>query len=163
MGERTAAVLTVSDGVSQGTRVDRSGPAIASRLADAGFEVVRSETVPDDRAAIVAALRRLADGARVVVSTGGTGLSLRDVTPEATRDVVDREVPGLAEAMRAAGRRSTPLADLSRAVVGSVGATLVVNVPGSERAAVESLDAILDTLHHALDVLAGDLSHEAGR
>lgn len=152
-------MLTVSDRAAEGSREDRSGPAVARRLDDAGFEVVHADVVPDEAPRITEALRRLAAEARLVVSTGGTGLAPRDVTPEATREVVDREVPGLAEAMRAAGRASTPLADLSRGVVGSIGSTLVVNLPGSERAALENLEAIVEALPHALDVLASEGEH----
>ncbi|HWC31546.1 MAG TPA: MogA/MoaB family molybdenum cofactor biosynthesis protein [Actinomycetota bacterium] len=149
----------MSDGAARGTREDRSGPAVASRLSDAGFDVVRTETVSDDRDAISSALRELAEAAGLVVTTGGTGLAPSDVTPEATRDVIEREVPGLAEAMRSAGRASVPTADLSRGLAGTVGSTLVVNVPGSERGAVESLGAVLEALPHALDVLAGETGH----
>lgn len=155
-----AAVLTVSDGVARGVREDDSGRAVAGLLADAGFEVVAVTVVADEVPEIVAALRDLASRVRLVVTNGGTGLGPRDVTPEATRTVVDREVPGLAEAMRAAGRDTTPLADLSRGVVGAAGATLVVNVPGSPSGAVESLAAIVDTLPHAIELLAGRTRHE---
>src|ERR687895_383681 len=117
MLEPTSAVLTVSDGVAEGVRRDVAGPAVAVVLEGAGFEVLRREVVPDEPDAIRSAIRDLAEGAALVVTTGGTGIGPRDVTPEATRAVIDREVPGLAEAMRAAGRSSTPMAALSRAVV----------------------------------------------
>lgn len=156
----TATVVTVSDGVTAGSREDTAGPAVAAMLTEAGFDVARA-LVPDDRPAIAALLRRLADDEdrALVVATGGTGLGPRDVTPEATLDVIEREVPGLAEAMRSVGRASTPRADLSRAVCGTRGRTLIVDLPGSPRGATESLAAILDLLPHAADLLAGDTAH----
>ena len=153
-----ALVLTVSDGVANGTRQDESGMALGDRLAMAGFRVDR-QTVPDDRGQIENALRAGANGHDLVISTGGTGLTPRDVTPQATLAVLDYEVPGLAEAMRAAGRVRTPMADLSRGIVGVVGKSLIVNVPGSPRAALESLVAIEPTLGHALETLAGPYDH----
>src|SRR6185503_2172017 len=155
-----ALVLTISDGVAAGTRQDDSGIALGDRLAEAGFRVDR-RSVPDDRAIIETALREAAQEHVLVISTGGTGLTPRDVTPQATLAAVDYEVPGLAEAMRAAGRAVTPMADLSRGVVGVIGRSLVVNVPGSPKAAVESLAAIEPTLGHALETLAGPYDHDA--
>jgi molybdenum cofactor synthesis domain-containing protein len=157
-----ALVLTISDGVAAGSRQDESGIALADRLAHAGFRVDRA-SVADDRVLIEHALRDAATGHDLVISTGGTGLTPRDVTPQATLAVVDYEVPGLAEAMRAAGRAKTPLADLSRGVVGVIGKSLVVNVPGSPHAALESLAALEPTLAHALETLAGPFDHDAGR
>jgi molybdenum cofactor biosynthesis protein B len=153
-------VLTVSDGVAAGTRQDESGRALGDRLAEIGFVVDRA-TVPDDRQLIASAIRAAAGGNPLVVSTGGTGLTPRDVTPQATLSVVDYEVPGLAEAMRAAGRAKTPMADLSRGVVGVLGKTLIMNLPGSPSAAVESLAALEATLGHALETLAGPFDHDA--
>jgi molybdenum cofactor biosynthesis protein B len=155
-----ALVVTVSDGVTVGSRQDESGIALANRLALAGFRVDRV-TVADDRVLIEHALRSGATDHDLIVSTGGTGLTPRDVTPQATLAVIDYAVPGLAEAMRAAGRAKTPLADLSRGVVGVVGRSLVINVPGSPRAAIESLAAIEPTLAHALETLAGPFDHGA--
>jgi molybdopterin adenylyltransferase len=155
-----ALVLTVSDGVASGTRQDESGVSLGDRLAELGFVVDRS-TVADDRTQIESALRAATTGHVLVVTTGGTGLTPRDVTPQATLAVVDYEVPGLAEAMRAAGRAKTPLADLSRGVVGVIGRSLVANVPGSPRGALESLAALEPTLAHALETLAGPFDHDA--
>jgi molybdenum cofactor biosynthesis protein B len=153
-----ALVLTVSDGVAVGTRRDESGIALGDRLAILGFRVDR-RTVSDERSLIEAALREAAQDHTFVISTGGTGLTPRDVTPQATLGVIDYEVPGLAEAMRAAGRATTPMADLSRGVVGVIGKSLVVNVPGSPKAAVESLAALEPTIGHALETLAGPYDH----
>ncbi len=156
----SALVLTASDRAAAGSREDASGAALAERLRTIGLTVSRA-VEPDDRARLEATLRAAASRHALVVTTGGTGLTPRDVTPQATLAVLDYEVPGLAEAMRAAGRSHTPLADLSRGVVGVVGRTLVVNVPGSPKAAVESIDAILAVLPHALETLAGPFDHAA--
>lgn len=158
---RRAVVITVSDGVAAGIREDRSGAAIEERLVGLGFTVERA-VVSDEVSAIEYALAEAAAAHALVVTTGGTGLTPRDVTPQATLAVVDYEVPGLAEAMRAAGRAVTPLADLSRAVVGVRDRSLIVNLPGSPKGAVESLAAIEPVLDHALETLAGPFDHGTG-
>ena len=155
-----ALVLTISDGVASGTRQDDAGLALAEALEGRGFAVDR-DSVRDERAEIEAALRAAATNHLLVVTTGGTGLTPRDVTPQATQAVIDYEVPGLAEAIRAAGRARTPMADLSRGVVGVKDQSLIVNVPGSPRAALENLDALAPTLRHALETLAGPFDHGA--
>jgi len=158
-----AAVLTISDSVAAGTRTDRSGPAVRERLEQLGWRVPVREAVPDDAARIGARLAALADGGQVaaIFTTGGTGLAARDVTPEATRGVLDREIPGFGELMRSQGRRSTPLAALSRAVSGTRRQVLIVNLPGSPKGAVESLDAIVELVPHVLDLLRGQTAHGA--
>ena len=156
---RRAFVLTASDRSAGGQRDDASGSALAARLVALGFTVDRA-VVPDDVPAIQAALRAAAVAHDLVVTTGGTGLTPRDVTPQATLGVIDYEVPGLAEAMRAEGRRSTPMAALSRGVVGVAGRALVVNVPGSPRGAMESFEVIVPVLDHALATLAGPYDHQ---
>jgi cyclic pyranopterin phosphate synthase len=152
-----AVVVTCSNRSAAGEREDSSGPSVVSRLQEAGFDVApEALIVPDDEDAIAALLIGLADaGHRLVLTTGGTGLTPTDVTPAATRRAIDREAPGLAELMRSVGIASTPMAALSRAVAGSRGATLIVNLPGSPKGAIESLDALLPVLRHALEQLAG--------
>jgi molybdenum cofactor synthesis domain-containing protein len=158
MSGRVVTVLTVSDGVSAGTREDISGDALAELLVGEGYQVTR-DLVPDEADQIAAAIERAAKHSALVVTTGGTGFGPRDITPEATLSVLDREAPGLVQAMVAAGLESTPMAALSRARAGTVGRSLVVNVPGSPQGATESLGAILGAIPHALALLAGESTH----
>ena len=151
----TAAVLTVSDRSFRGQRPDGAGPLVASLLGAAGYRVVETALVPDEQPEIEAALIRLADRAALVVTTGGTGFSPRDVTPEATLAVCQRMAPGIPEAMRAASLAITPRAMLSRAAAGIRGGTLIVNLPGSPKAARENLEAVLPALEHGLKMLLG--------
>jgi molybdopterin adenylyltransferase len=153
-----AAILTISTKGAAGQRDDTAGPAVAAALKSAGFSVAVADILPDDQAAITARLVDLADnqGLDLIVTAGGTGLSPSDVTPEATRAVLHREVPGMAEAMRAASLQKTPHAMISRALAGSRHKTLIVNLPGSQKGALENLEVVLPALPHALDKLKGD-------
>lgn len=157
MGQR-AVVITVSDGVSAGERDDGSGEALEAMLTGAGYDVER-DLVPDEREQIGAALIRAATTADLVLTTGGTGFGLRDVTPEATGEVLEREAPGLVHAMISRGLESTPMAALTRAKAGTMGNTLVINLPGSPKGATENLEAILEVIPHALQLLSGDNKH----
>ncbi len=154
-----AAVVTVSDSCSRGEKTDLSGPAVAEALLRRGFEIVERAVVPDERDLIQKRLIALCGTARLVVTTGGTGIAPRDVTPEATLAVCDRLVEGIAEQMRAEGMRKTRFAALSRGVCGVRGTSLILNLPGSPAGAVESLEAVIDLLPHALQLLAGKTEH----
>jgi molybdopterin adenylyltransferase len=156
-----AAVLTVSDSCARGERNDLSGPAVERLLQQYHFSIIETRVVADDHGLIQKAIVELARRARLVVTTGGTGISTRDVTPEATRAVCGRMLDGVSERMRREGEKKTPFAALSRGVCGVCGATLVLNLPGSPAGAVESLQAVIDVLPHALQVLAGKTEHKA--
>jgi molybdenum cofactor synthesis domain-containing protein len=160
---RTAAVLTISDSSARGDRADRSGPATAELLRQEGFDVTHQEIVPDDQPAIESALVRLSDQVQLIVTTGGTGIADRDVTPEATRTVCSKLIEGIPERMRSEGMASTSNAILSRGVCGVRGRTLILNLPGSPTGASESLLAVIEILPHAIDLLAGKTGHDDAR
>jgi len=155
------AILTLSDSGAAGRRTDLSGPAVAERCAAQGWQVSHQEMLPDDASAISQRLAELSGSGRcdVILTTGGTGIAARDVTPEATRAVLEKELPGLGELMRAEGLRHTRRAVLSRAVAGTRGRCLIVNLPGSPKGAVQSLDAILDLVPHIVELLQGRTEH----
>jgi molybdenum cofactor biosynthesis protein B len=155
-----AHVITISDGVFHGHREDKSGPGLITLLKAGGFEVEGPEVVPDDMEQIADAIETaVTRGADIVVTTGGTGLGPRDVTPQATASLVEYEVPGIAEEMRRAGLATTPMAALSRGVAGVRGHALIINVPGSLKGATESLEAVMPMLSHAVKLLHGDTAH----
>ena len=156
-------ILTLSDRSSRGERVDASGPALTALIEAEGWSVTKQDILPDDESAIRALLTKWADSAEldVILTTGGTGFAARDVTPEATRAVVDREAPGLAEAMRAASLKVTPHAMLSRIVAGMRKRTLIINLPGSPKGAVENLQVVIAVLPHAVQLLRDDPASES--
>lgn len=156
-----AAVLTISDSVFAGKRADLSGPAVREKLEHLGWSVSATEVLPDECDQIANRIATLAAGNQIsaIFTTGGTGVAARDLTPEATRAVIEKEIPGLGELMREQGRKSTPLAALSRGIAGTRGQVLIVNLPGSPRGAVESLDAIVGLVPHILELLEGKTDH----
>jgi len=155
----TAAVLTVSDSCARGERADLSGPAVAEALRKRRFSIVGTEIISDEQAFIQKAILYWTAEARLVVTTGGTGIAERDVTPEATRGVCERLLEGVAERMRSEGSKKTPFAALSRGVCGVRGKALILNLPGSPKGAVESLESVIELLPHALQLLSGDTRH----
>jgi molybdopterin adenylyltransferase len=156
---KTAAVLTISDSSHQGKREDISGPAIVRELEAANFKVLHASVLPDEKDAITARLIEYCGHTRLVVTTGGTGIAARDVTPEATLAVIERRIPGIEETMRQEGAKKTPFAALSRSICGVRGKALLLNLPGNPAAAVESLQAVIKILPHALDLLDGQTEH----
>jgi molybdopterin adenylyltransferase len=156
---KTAAVLTISDSSYVGKREDLSGPAVVRALETAGFRVLHTSVLPDEKDAIAARLIECSELTRLVVTTGGTGIAARDVTPEATLSVIERRITGMEEKMRQEGAKKTPFAALSRGVCGVRGKTLLLNLPGSPAAAVESLQAVIGILPHALELLDGKTDH----
>jgi len=156
----TAAVLTVSDSSARGERSDLSGPAVGEALRLAGFEEVAKEIISDDQVPIQQAIARLTEKARLIVTTGGTGIAKRDVTPEATKAVCDRLLQGVAEKMRLEGGKKTRFAALSRGICGVRGQSVILNLPGSPNGAVDSLNAVIDLMPHALQLLSGKTKHQ---
>jgi molybdopterin adenylyltransferase len=159
----TAAILTISDSCHRGSREDLSGPRLRRTLADLGFEIVLTRILPDEVEQIVSALRESAAKASLVISTGGTGISARDVTPEATRHVCDRLLDGVAELMRTEGMKQSKFAALSRGVCGTIGKSLILNLPGNPAGAQHSLQSAMHLIPHALDLLAGKTEHSAAQ
>jgi molybdopterin adenylyltransferase len=155
----SAAVVTISDSCASGQRTDISGPAVVEVLKQRGFSILATLIIADDQPAIEQSLDRLANEVRLIVTTGGTGISARDITPEATMAVCERLLEGVAEVMRFEGRKKTPFAALSRGVCGVRGKSLILNVPGSPAGAVESLEAVIGLLPHAIQLLDGNTNH----
>jgi molybdopterin adenylyltransferase len=159
----TAAVVTVSDSCARGERVDKSGPAVAEALEKFHFQIVHRAVVPDEPIQIQDRLLLLSEQVRFIVTTGGTGVALRDVTPDSTRAVCDRLLDGVAERMRSEGFKKTPFAALSRGVCGVRGKTLILNLPGSPSGAIQSLEAVIEVIPHALELLSGNTEHRLDR
>jgi molybdopterin adenylyltransferase len=157
--QKTAAVLTISDSSYMGTREDISGPEIVRELEAANFKVIHASVLPDEKDAIAARLIECSERVHLVITTGGTGIALRDVTPEATLGVIERRIAGMEEKMRQEGAKKTPFAALSRGICGTRGKALLLNLPGSPTAAVESLQAVIEILPHALELLGGKTEH----
>lgn len=162
---KRAAIITASDSGSRGEREDLSGPAIREILEREGYQVTAMELLPDDRAMLAGKMREIADSGKadLILTTGGTGFSQRDVTPEATEDIIERRVPGIPEAMRAYSMTITKRAMLSRATAGIRGTTLIINLPGSPKAVRESLEYIIGALDHGLEILTGEASDCAAK
>lgn len=156
---KTAAVLTISDSSYLGKREDISGPAIVRKLEAAEFKVIHTSVLPDEKDVIAARMIECSELTRLIITTGGTGIAMRDVTPEATLGVIERRITGLEEKMRLEGAKKTPFAALSRGICGVRGKTLLLNLPGSPSAAVESLQAVIEILPHALELLDGKTEH----